>query len=238
MLYLLYGDNKTASRERRISLMNEYRDKKAEIEVLEGKNIDVGRLKEILAARSLFGQEKVVFIDNLLSGLKILPRKAAKNELISYLADLDKEVDLVLWEGKQINKSILSSVANFKTEVFKIPNIMFSFLDGLGFDKEKSWEKWQKLLTGSSEEFVFLMIIRQVRFLYLSKFDKLLSGPSDFKRLAGWQVSKLTRQAKLFSINELAILYRKCLKIDMEIKTGASALGLKSELEKLILAFY
>jgi len=236
MLYLLHGDNMVDSRVKRLDLVSEYRSNNVEVSITDGKTINIVDLKSAIEARSLFGQKDAVVVDNLLV-FKGKGRSKAKTELIDYLAGLSKELNLILWEKKVISQSVVSKLSNFKSENYKIPNLMFIFLDGLGFNKTKTWNTFNNLLKVQDEEFIFLMLVRQLRLLLLSKYEDLKTVPDDFKRLVGWQKVKLTKQSDQFSINKLVNLYQKCLNIDVGVKTGQNILGLRVELEKLLLLF-
>lgn len=227
MLYLIHGDDKVKSREKRLLLINDL-GKDKEVVSLDGRKIDLNKLKKAIEERSLFGGGKVVVVDDL--GME-------KKEILNYISKLGKEENLVIWEGKEVKKSVINKLKKFKIENFKISNLMFLFLDNLGFDKKKSFEIFKRLGRKEDINFIFQMIIRQFRLLILTK-SEAEKGPSDFSRLAGWQKSKLTKQGKKFTMDKLKRIYNLLLETEKKIKTGGDILGLKAEVEKLILSIY
>ncbi len=76
-------------------------------------------------------------------------------------------------------------------------------------------------------EVIFVMIVRQLRYLLLTK-DKIASQKSG---LPPWQVARFERQANYFREEDLIASYRKLLDIDYKIKSGRTPFNLQQLLD-------
>lgn len=76
--------------------------------------------------------------------------------------------------------------------------------------------------------FLFLMLVRQIRLLILAKEKK------DILKLPAWQKAKLQKQAALFTQEGLLSVYKRLLQIDFQQKTSASPFDLGHQLELLL----
>ncbi len=89
---------------------------------------------------------------------------------------------------------------------------------------DKLISQFHTILESQDAEFVFAMIIRQVRQMLLFLSDGSFSGPP-FAR------GKLEKQAKRFSVERLLTLHTRLLEIDRRQKTSRSALTLPQEID-------
>ena len=237
MFTILHGDNILASRRALQSVKKMAKEK--EVVVLDGKKISLTDLKQALEARSLFGQEKLVVIENLIISKKQknLPAGRQAQEqtrrIFDYLKSFPNDIDLILWEGKKIDGRVLTPFKNAKVQLFKTPAIIFKFLESISPGNAKIM---LNLLNTCSEaqpiEQIFYMIIRQFRQLLLIKD----LGKNGAPRLAPWQYSRLTNQANCSTLNKLLKIYKELLKIDYQQKTGQSAFDLKRTIELLLVS--
>ena len=231
-MLILHGENTVFSRKELNSLKEKNNDK--EIIFLNGKNLKLTELKEALETQSLFGMEKLIIIENFLSKLKNL-RSGTKNPEINYLIQQKHLKNLIFWEDKEINKSLLSLFKKAEIKFFKVERLVFSLVESIKPNNAKVViDLFKKILLKNPMEIIFSMIIRQFRLLILIK-SGTKNGPLEFLRLAPWQKQKLTNQAKFFTMEELRKIYKRLLEIDYNNKTGQSCFDLAKTLELFII---
>lgn len=231
MITVLHGEDIIRSRQALLELKKGVTG--AEIIVLDKNNATLTRLIESLEAKSLFGQEKLVILDNIFA----LKSKKELNDILKYFEENEIKADVIVWSDKTLTKTRLKYFRNAKAQLFKLPAPIFAFLDSIRPSNTKQMLMLlQNSLKSSEAEFVFYMIIRQLRMLILSKTvnNETKSLPSDFKRLAPWQKGKLKQQAKKFSQERLFELYHQLLDIDAKLKTGRLNLELAGTLDLFV----
>lgn len=203
-----------------------------EIVALDGKKVNLTDLKQALEARSLFGQEKSVVVENLISlKHKSIKTKKQPGDIFDYLKSLPGDVDLVLWEGKKIDGRQLIRFKNAKIQLFKTPAIIFKFLESIRPGNARLMlNLLGSCLKTEPAELVFYMTVRQLRMLLLVKD----LGKKGAPRLAPWQHIRLTSQANCFTMDKLLKVYKELLKIDWQQKTGRAPFDLRKSLELLL----
>lgn len=222
MITLLHGENIVGSR----NYLNDIRVKHTgEIIVLDGKTVLLGEIKQAVESLSLFSGSRLVIIENLCSRLS----KTQLKEYLSYLFKAESLSDIVIWEGKEITKVSLKNIPkNWKVESYPIPKVIFNFLDNISPGNNI---KMLSLLKDSrktnDDNFLFLMIVRQIRMLLLAFEGGLVGMPP-------WMAGKFSRQAKKYSKEDLLKLYKKLLLIDIGQKSGTAAFDLTKELDLLM----
>ena len=231
MNLILHGDNVVASRQKLTEHIEEAKKKGVkEVIKLEGKTLSETQLRQALEAKSLFGADKLVVIEKLLSR----QRSKEKNKLVDILASDRRPPtasQIILWERKEITKANLNKLRNFQPQLFKTPPAIFKFLDSLKPNNSKQTLTYlHNGLRAQPSELVFYMLSRRVSDLIIAQdkqADALLKG-------APWQKGKLKTQAQNFSLKQLTNLHTKLLDIDESIKTGSNLLPLSSQLDLLL----
>lgn len=227
MITLIHGDHLELSRAELVRSIEETKAK--DIRRLEGKTVDVTELTQAYDSGSLFGEDTVVVVENLFSSTL---KKTKRIELLAdMLQRIPKEKAIVLWESKELSKSVLSKLPKTtQIKVFNAPVLVFHFLDGIAPDKTK-WllETFAKLVETQAAEIVFVLITRRIRQLLL------VSGGARPVELEPWQISRLTSQARFFTMEKLQMMYARLLSIDYSIKSGQSPFSLRQELEQLLI---
>jgi DNA polymerase III delta subunit len=227
-MIILHGENIVASRQALEKEILAFKERGAdEIITLDGGKLELTELKQALESASLLGKDRLVVIENLLSATK----SKRKEEAINYLSQEGKKTPLILWEPKEIGKLGLKKLASkAKINLFKIPPLIFKFLDSLSpQDKKNSLKLLHQCLRADSPEIVFYMICRQIRLLIIARDLGKKGLP-----LAPWQQAKFLSQAQKFNLDQLLKIQQRLLKIDYEQKTGRAALPLASQLDLLI----
>lgn len=128
--------------------------------------------------------------------------------------------DAVLWEDKEISAAVIKKLSNPTVKLFKLPVLLFQFLDTF------SLALYQKL---DNPELVHFMLAKRVRQLIQIRDGVVPEG------LQGWQASRLTRQAKVFTMERLLSMYKKLLEIEFSVKNGSSPFTLSELTEQFLL---
>lgn len=190
---------------------------------LLGIELNLENLENLLGNTNLFGEANVLAIENFLSNQKSKEKEKIIEKILSF-----PNATLVFWEEKEFSKTEQLKYQGFVFQTYKLPPLVFKFLDGLTpLDYQGNLRRFNSALSSSNENFIFLMLVRQIRLLILSLDNQLAS-------LAPWQAGKIKKQAALFDEKKLVKLYNNLLKIDFKQKTSQSPFNLSSELELLI----
>ena len=84
-------------------------------------------LVQNIEGSGLFNDTKTIFIEELLTKLKITDKES--KEILNFIAKDSKENTFVLWESKEILKRDLSLFKDAAVKFFKLPKNIFLFLD-------------------------------------------------------------------------------------------------------------
>jgi len=221
MLILLHGDDISQSQDA-LHLLRVDQD---EIVNFDGKRVLLEEIKQASESLSLFGEKRLIIIENLFS-------KSSKDDLktiVSYLSDLKSDYDIIIWEGKLVSKRETNKLGKkWQIKDFSIPKIIFTLMESVW---PKNNMKMLELVSKAreykvSDEFIFLMLVRQIRMLILAKDNGLTGMPF-------WMAGKFSKQAGYFETEALILLYKKLLAIDIKQKTGRGAYNMGGELDLL-----
>lgn len=181
-----------------------------------------GKFAEILSANSLFGNERFFILKDI--------KKINKDEL----AWLNKNEDrllgtlIIYHEGTLSMGSLKSLPKTIKVEEFKLPVLIWNFLDNLlPGNGELSVKKLHKILEKKPVELVFSLIVKHFKDLYWIKTDAKTAG------FPFWKVNKMRSQASKFNQADLQKIMSSLSEIDIKAKTSVS--DLDSELDLLLL---
>ena len=219
-IIILHGDYIKKSQERLDHFIDSAKKRGWEIKRLDASaNLSVS---EQLSAGLLF-QDKTLFV---LGDVK----KLTPHDFV-WIKKTGKELalTLVVYAPYFVFKSILSKFPkDIKYEEFKLPRIIFTFLDSI-YPKnvKKVLVFFHELIKKEPVEFVFALLARQVRDLYWVRVEpKSLPYPS-------WRLNKLKVQSEKFRVKKLKDLINKLAEIDIAVKTSKS--DLVSSLDLLML---
>ena len=227
MVYFLHGDNLVASRNFLKSLIDQAKNKKLEIVHLDGLSIKPEEFIQAFDSSSLFGDKRLVVVENLFSRTNSREQK----QILEYLQQYAGETEIILWEKKEITKTKQKHLPNKTTiKVFKTPALLFKFLDQLIPSlKKQALQTLHELLKTESGELVFYMLIRQIRLLILVADKQKVPGPP-------WMIGKLKKQSAAYNMSQLLTMYQKLFRIDRSIKTGKSLMPLEWHLDMFIIS--
>ena len=225
MITLLHGDYIEASRNELNRLKEKAKGR--ELRELDGRTVEESDLTQSLESSSLFGGETVVIIERLFS--KIGRQQKRIEKLCTLLAG-DWASDIILWEDKEVSSSVVKQLGSkAQVRLFKLPVLIFQFLDSVHSGSASlTLGIFEKLVADVAPELVFSMLVRRVRQLMQIHEGGNPAG------LAGWQISRLTTQAKSFTMEQLVSFYRQLLDSEVAMKTGASAFTAREHIEYLL----
>lgn len=220
---ILHGENTVQSREKLVTLIREARAAGNDVVTLSAAKLTPAQLESALQKTSLFGTTQLVVIEELHS----LPKSARKTQLIEIVSQAN--VDVILWEKRELTKTMLKAFPRAKVEFFRLTNSLFAWLDSLSpaVAKSQQLQLLQKAITANGEQMCFVMLMRQVRLLIQVKDGGRPAGPP-------FMISKLAKQARDFTLEQLLALHKQIFHLDQAAKTSGSFFTLGQELDLLV----
>lgn len=200
-LIILHGDYVIKSYERLSKFISEAKKRGWEISDYDN---------ETVCNQSLFAAERFV----ILRDYKTLNKKDI-SKLNKYPGTL------VIYNEGNIPQTFLKTLTNPKIEEFKLPKIIWNFLDNF------SIRLFHEAIKTEPVEFVFSLLAKRFRDLYWVKIDpNSIPYPS-------WRVGKLKSQSLKFKEETIKEIINRLAKIDIEVKTSKA--NLISSLDLLII---
>ncbi len=200
-----------------MDLISKAKETGKEVLQLNGEAITLTDLLQASQSASMFGSDRIVVIENLFS------RKKSKEQedLFTFTKTYAENTDLVFWEKKAIGKIAQRSLPPKTTiKEFKTPALIFKLVEQIRPDnKQQALDTLQITLESQPAEFIFAMVVRQVRLLFGIKEGLEPKG-------APWMIGKLKSQAAAFTNDQLALAYKKLYQIEKQIKTGDTPMNL------------
>lgn len=224
-MIILHGEDIKKSYQRLCSITEDYKNKNVEVIIHDAVDLDITGLSQELNSSGLFGTTKLIVIKNLMSGKK----SKEVNQIIKALQETQND-NIVLYEDKKVSVSIINKFSGAKVEHFAISPIIFKFLDSLRPNNLKQiLVSWNSIKDENTEpEFVFAMIVRQVKLMVQSK------STENYLKIAPYPARLIRQQATFFQHNQLLDLYHELHLIDQKIKTGKGG----NNLENLLINFF
>ncbi|MBN1168395.1 hypothetical protein JXA63_00740 [Candidatus Woesebacteria bacterium] len=204
-IILVHGDNLQKSYERLGKFIDSAKKREWVVERFNAND----KIQDILVSQSLFGEKKLFILEDA--------EKLDKNKLKWMKGFLDDiEGTLVIYSGKTLTKTFINSLPKIdKIENFELPKIIWSFLDSLyPGNSTNSLKMFNKLIETDAPEFIFTLIVRQVRDMYYLKIaPESIDYPS-------WRKNKLTAQMRKYKDGQLERFLKKLAEADMKTKTS------------------
>lgn len=218
-IIVVHGEDTAKSYERLKKFIATAKDRSWEVFYLDESSLS---FEENLSSSSLFGNERFF----ILTDIKLLGKKQFEwlNKKCAVLLG-----NLIIYFEGGLNTPFLKSLPkNSKIEEYKLPKLIWSFLDHIYPKNYKLvLKELHKIIEEEAPEFVFSLIAKLFRDLYWVKTDApTVPYPS-------WRVGKLKIQSSKFNEDELKEIIEKLSLIDIDVKTGKA--DLTSELDLLFL---
>ncbi|KKQ52696.1 hypothetical protein A2865_00125 [Candidatus Woesebacteria bacterium RIFCSPHIGHO2_01_FULL_39_17] len=209
-IIVLHGDNTLESYERLLTFIKEAKKRGWDV-----KRITSARsIPEALVVDSLFEKEKLVVVENI-TFLGAVVRKFMKLKA-------DKlDTTLIIYHPGTITETFINSLPKVdKVEEFKLPKLIWSFLDSFyPRNARNSLLLLHEIVKTQPLEFVFSLLAKQVRDLYWIKVDsKSMTYPE-------WRIVKLKVQANKFTNLQLTNLISLLAEADVRSKTSQGNLS-------------
>lgn len=229
MLTILHGEHHLQSRGVLTQTIAAAQHAGRQVAHVEVKNLEPATLRVSMQTQSLFAEPRTVIIEELHS----LMKSKRKEELIKTVVEFadQEDVELVLWEKKQLTATELKQFPRAKVQAFLPTRSMFSWLNTLSGQqldsaKARILSLQRDAVESDGEQFCFAMLMRQVRMLMEAK-EGSGTAAQNFKMVA---------QAKLFTWTQLFQMHKQLLHIDLMQKTSGSPFTISSQLELLVVA--
>jgi DNA polymerase III delta subunit len=218
-IIVLHGDDERKLYERLSKFIEIAKSRSWEVAYLDDKSESI---QEQLSSPSLFGAERFFIVRDI--------TRLGKKEL-EWIHKNSNALpgNLIIYHEGYIPQTILKGLPkDTKIEEFKLPVILWNFLDNLyPGNSEKSIGKFHQLIEKEAPEFIFTLIAKLFRDLYWVKTDAAsLPYPN-------WRVGKLKTQASKFTIDNLQLIINNLSDIDIKVKTSRA--DLISELDLIII---
>lgn len=227
MVRILHGDNTVASRNELTRLKTEASGK--EIRDIDGKHATEQMLRQALESSSLFGNTLLVVIENLFTTLG--KKQKEVKTIANVVQTASGDVDVILWEPKELGKTVLGYFPKANVALFKMPVVLFEFLDSIKpGGARQTLSLLEKTLEKEPEELILYMIQSRVRQLITAKDNALPSSVSP------WQRSRLTNQSKSFTMDKLLFMHKQILAAEYSFKTGTTPLTLTQLIIEFIIS--
>jgi hypothetical protein len=226
MLSIICGEDTSASRNKFLQIIEDYKKKGYRTEEVNPSNI-VETYKSASGTMDLFGNPSV-YVTSKLSG-KYAGR--AKTELKDIVKEISTSTSfhLIDWEeGKSAyDLSTIKKIATVFYELKPEKNI-FQFLESCYPGNLNEFIiTLQTVHETSDAMFMYTLLWRHIRKLILATENALDS------KTAPWQRGKLKEQAAKWDKKKLVNFYEGLIRIDMSLKTSASTFDIKDTLEIL-----
>lgn len=222
MITFIHGDNQMESRNKLGELIQNAESK----EIVKLREVNLTTIKQALESSSLFAEERLVVVENIISG------RVDKN-VLDYLKNGLFESDLLIWEGKKVDARKLGWIKkNGIMYEYSYPKILFKLLEQIGIISGKEVVGlFNQTVDRVPVELTYFMIVRQFRLLLLVTHDATSTNIKETERLQSWMVGKLKGQGNSIGGDNLKKLYKQLLYIDYQQKSGQANLNLKQTLD-------
>jgi len=208
-IILIHGDNVDKAYRQYQIYLDKAKNKNWEIIFIDLKK---STFSESIISKSLFTNKTL----HILLNANQISDKDAK-----WLKVKQKDLDnlLIIYNEGNVNKTKLKGIKIQKEEKFELPKYIWKFLDSFYPGNSKDCIKlFYNTIENEHVEFVFSLISKTLKDLYLIKIDKeALPYP-------GWRVEKLKRQSDKFNKSLLKDIINDFAHIDIKVKTSRSNL--------------
>ncbi len=232
MIYILHGQDSKSSYLKFDLLTKNYPDfQKVNFSARDSSR---DQFINALSAQNLFAERELIIGQNLI-----------KNKIVNGadLTDVAGDTEIILWEDSQLSNMQLSKFKTIaKIELFKLPTLLYSFLDSIVPANYKTFSILQKLKAEGEENLIwqlsnrfFLLILAKNNTTFQDAQE--IAGKMNKSHIADWQWQKITNQAYAFELSTLKALFAGTVKIDFMLKTATTNLEANTLISMLLLKY-
>ena len=217
MIYLLHGEDKTASYARIEQIIKTYLPQKR---ITLSKENTKDDLYMAVFSGSILDEENIIIVRNFIKDKKIV----AKDYIFK---NTPKEKVLIFWEEGQITPTQVKTLDAFAAvENFKPEPVIFRFLDSLSPNSKTTLSMLYNLQSETPQPIIIWHTASRLLLLLLAKMgaNPKQAGAITGRNLADWQWEKIKNQARTFDLSSLKNFFQGCLKADLAAKTGKTDL--------------
>lgn len=214
-ILVIHGDNVSAAYEKFIKVKSDAKNKNWQTLSLD-ENTD---LKVSLTTPSLFSEKRLFVLENI--------KKIKRTDLMWLIKNATQLTgNLLIYEKGFLPAWVSRNLSpNIKLQEFKLPKIIFTFLESFSPDScQKSLQYLHAVKKSEPIEFTFALMAKHFKELYWVKSD------SSSLPYNSWRVGKLKKQAGKFTFAKLKKIINQLAEIDIEAKTSKADLGASLEL--------
>ncbi|MCA9372413.1 hypothetical protein KC726_06015 [Candidatus Woesebacteria bacterium] len=225
MLTVICGEDSAAARDALNAIKTRLKEQSFTIEDVGLSDIE--RLTHQDVVSNLFGQQAVYVIDGLSKKYKGREKTPFK-EAVQTIAKR-KDITLIDWEDgiSAYRISPLKRIATTFNE-YKPKKSIFQLLESAYPNNKRTFISTLREVAKTHDDFfIYTMLWKHIRTLI-----QLTVDPTTLK-LAPWQKSKLSMQAKQWKEKRLTLYYYGLTKIDASMKTSAQSFSIIDSLELL-----
>lgn len=226
MMILLHGDDQRSSRAALLELKKQF--SRLDMRMINGKTADENTLVQALESQSVFGGDTAVIVENL---LMTIARKPKALEHVRDILTRAGSATVILWEEKEITPALIKHLGSrVEQKLFSLPPVIFGFLDALQpAHPNQLLSLYHKTIALSAPELVEALLVRRLRILLQ------LSGGITPVGVAPWQLVRLTKQARFFTMDQILTMEKQLLAAEFSVKTGSSALTISQHIERILI---
>lgn len=228
MITIIHGEDIAKSR----TFFIEQKQRLSDVVSLSGQGLTLTEIMQVLEGDGLFTQEKHVFIEDFFGKKKINKEIDA---IIKVINENQADAKVYIWESKDLTAAQLKKFAHAEVRQFKIPQMLFAFLDAVKPENGKQLVQFfHQVIADEDAQFIFVMLIRQFR-LMLGVLSPNINPIEEVKRMAPWQRGKVQKQAGLFGTAKLQQSYATLFQIESGMKTGTLPMSLEQTIDFFLL---
>lgn len=206
-IIVIHGDHSTKSYERLQVFIKEAKKRSWQVKKLR-ENSKLS-LAEQLVSPDLFSSSNFFILDKI--------NDISDKDLLWLKTNYSKiDGTLIICHQNTLNKSIIKKLPkNLTVEEFKLPKLIWSFLDSFYPGNAKNTLiLLHEVIKNEPIEFVFSLLAKHLRDLFWVKHDSNIPG------YQLWRIGKLARQASKFSSSLLSDIISDLSEIDINVKTS------------------
>lgn len=226
MVIIIHGNDVVSSRKK----IDEYILNPQNLIRINSISVDLSSIENALESQDLFLNKKTVILENF--------SKTKNEKVIGVINKNSKlpDLNIILWEDEKINEKIIAKINKRFVFLFELPKFYFQFLDSIfPGNKIKSIDLFRNVSKMSSEEQLFYSIIKRIRTLMILKLGQQ-NEFEETKKMGGWQLGKLLKQAKLWNNEKLMDFYKKLFEIELGMKTSNLPMSVSKHIDILLLS--
>ncbi len=236
MMYLLYGSDEKASREKLGTLIGSLREKRPDAEYLRitEEEYTLSSVLEYTMRQGLFEKKSIVLLD------RILQNKEARESITHSLQEIAHSENVFIFFEGTLDLKTVADMKKFAVKVQEFgktlgrtyaPQSIFSLADAFGRkDKKTTWVLYtQAIAHGVAAEEIHAVLLWQIKSMILAS----VSTGAESAGLSPFVFTKSKAYARKYERKDLRELFRRFLIVYHDARRGLADVETMLELEIL-----